>query len=578
MQGCKNKLHESDQTLCTFLGNRLQSEDRRLALNLMRENRKAVSGRKRIGFAQGGVLSISLCLFLHASSSVAEIANELEPEYALAVLDYNDQKYDSALRILNRLQEKAPKSAEFLELKAITHKALKDDKGAALTYQRLIQLKRSAGVDKKESAPYAYELGVIRYNEGNWKEAQQYLSYSARHGFNVALSRFYLGLSQIQLQSWARAEFNLREVLKADIEEIKPAAHYYRAQASFKLNRPAVGFSELMQSKKSADRFIESEEASDSTKAIAAQVKAAAESTLTPFDRAQTFGNFSLMTGYDSNALLVPMESISPNSASGKSTARSTVSAGFGYASSPMKTIQAVPSIRFNFNKNFNGASSASEFADTTASLFLTKDAMAPFAYGLKTEGGLVFQNQDDASGSKKYRFYNSAVVLAPYVKLEPSNRLMVNLELGLRLQGFGGEDRIAESFRRSGDGAVFKATLQDRKPRTYLNPVYVFRFETNSTEGNEYASRFVSVQWINTMKLSSFDLAQVITIERTNYHRSSNRRKDTLLLASLLATKKIGPRWALMFSGDFTRNDSTEAATFTYDRFTANAGIGYSF
>jgi tetratricopeptide (TPR) repeat protein len=185
---------------------------------LMRSNRRA---------AKFAMFSFSLVagLFGLMSSATAELENHLEPEYALAVLDFNAKDFSSALRLLSEIQKKAPASVEVLELKAITLKAMKNEKDAANVYRDLIQIKTKEGKDKKEIAPYAFELGVIRYNEKNWKQAEQYLNYSAKNGFNVEVSRFYLGLVQVQLQEWNKAEENFSETLKSDLEELKPAAH-----------------------------------------------------------------------------------------------------------------------------------------------------------------------------------------------------------------------------------------------------------------------------------------------------------------------------------------------------------------
>jgi hypothetical protein len=79
-------------------------------------------------------------------------------------------------------------------------------------------------------------------------------------------------------------------------------------------------------------------------------------------------------------------------------------------------------------------------------------------------------------------------------------------------------------------------------------------------------------------MKLGNFDFSQVIEIDRTVYPDSSTDRKDTLYILSLLASKKIGPRWALLFSGDYSTNKSSDTATYGYSRYTVNAGVGYNF
>jgi tetratricopeptide (TPR) repeat protein len=513
------------------------------------------------------------------SRATAEIPNEVEPEYSKAVLDYNAQNFERALRQLVDIEKKAPKSTEIQELKAITLRALKREKDAANVYRELLQMKTKDGKDKKEIAPYAFELGVIRYNEKNWKQAEQYLQFSARHGFNVEVSKFYLGLVQIQTQEWEKADQNLSSVIKGDVDDLKPAAHYYSSQVHFKLGYPSDGFGNLLEAKRKAQKQIARPDVQPATKRMAEQVKQAADASLAPFDKTQFFGNFSLMLGYDSNVLLVPSEGSGPDTASGKTTSKALVSASAGYASSPLAMIQYVPTIRFNLNKNSNGESSTGEFADTTLSLYLTKDALAPVSYGLKTEGTLVFQNQTDATTTeKKYALFDSMITLAPYLKWDVSKRWSLGAEVGYRITNYPSDDTVSASLKRSGTTPFVRLTAQNRANRKYLNPTFAIRAESTATDGTEYDSRLYGIQFINTMRFKKVDFSQVLGLDRTNYPNSSTLRKDTLVSFAVLGSKKIGPRWALIASADVTKNTSTDDTSYSYDRYTFNAGVGYAF
>lgn len=513
------------------------------------------------------------------SRATAEIANEIEPDYAEAVLEYNAQKYENTLKLLNEIQKKAPKTVEVLELKAITLKAMKNEKGAADVYRDLVQLKTKEGKDKKEIAPYAFELGVIRYNEKNWKQAEQYLNYSAKNGFNVDVSRFYLGLIQSQTQNWVSAEANFKETLSGKVDELKPAAHYYLAQVYFKLGYSADGFGNLIDAKKTAQIFIDRQDVQPESKKMAEQVRQAADATLLPFDKSQMFMNFTFLLGYDSNVLLVPSEGSSSSSASGKSTLKSLLSAGIGYATSPLATFQYVPSLRFNLNKNFNGESYSGEFADTTLSLYITKDVLAPISLGLKTEGTFVFQTQADAlTAAKQYHLYNNTILLAPYMKWDASKAWSLGGEIGYRLTNFSGEETVSESMKRSGSAVILKLSAQSKAARTYFNPTYSLRTEFISTDGTEYDATLMGLQLLNTIKFEKVDFSQVLTIDRTTYGTSSTDRSDTLMMLTLQATKKIGPRWALIAAADYSTNSSSDATSYSYSRYTLNAGVGYSF
>jgi hypothetical protein len=79
-------------------------------------------------------------------------------------------------------------------------------------------------------------------------------------------------------------------------------------------------------------------------------------------------------------------------------------------------------------------------------------------------------------------------------------------------------------------------------------------------------------------MRFTKIDISQVLAYDRTIYPESSTDRRDTLVMFALLASKKLGPRWSLIVSGDVTKNTSSDETTYSYDRFTVNAGVGYNF
>ena len=100
----------------------------------------------------------------------------------------------------------------------------------------------------------SFELGVLRYNEKKYQQAEQYFQYSARNEFNIDISNFYLGLISVQMQDWNLAETRFEAVLKTEIEEIRSATHFYLAQTKFKKELPAQGFDHLIKAKKTAQK------------------------------------------------------------------------------------------------------------------------------------------------------------------------------------------------------------------------------------------------------------------------------------------------------------------------------------
>ncbi|RYZ61251.1 MAG: hypothetical protein EOP09_20210, partial [Proteobacteria bacterium] len=113
----------------------------------------------------------AIALLVAPLTGFAEIPNESEPDYSEAVIFYNTKRFDRALTMLEQLQRTLPKSVEVLELKALTLRATQKDKQAAVVYKDLIDLKTKQAAPRKEIAPYAFELGMIRFNEGDFKKA-----------------------------------------------------------------------------------------------------------------------------------------------------------------------------------------------------------------------------------------------------------------------------------------------------------------------------------------------------------------------------------------------------------------------
>jgi len=168
--------------------------------------------------------------------------------------------------------------------------------------------------------------------------------------------------------------------------------------------------------------------------------------------------------------------------------------------------------------------------------------------------------------------------LLAPYMKWDASKAWSLGAELGYRITSYTGEETVSETLKRSGSAIVLKLSAQNKTNRKYLNPTYTFRSEFISTDGTEYDATLMGLQLVNTMKFEKFDFSQVLSVDRTSYGTSSTDRSDTLMMLALQVTKKIGPRWSLIGSADYSNNSSSDATSYSYSRYTVNTGVGYSF
>lgn len=512
-------------------------------------------------------------------AAYAEIANHLEPDYAEAVLAYNARNYSRALQILNELHAKAPKTIEFLELKAITLKANQQIPEAGNVYRELVQIKTNSGSPKKEIAPYAFELGIIRFNERKFQQAEQYLQYAVRSDFNVDVAHLYLGLAGVQTTQWDKAEMHFQKVVDGKLDALKPAGHFYLGQVYFQKQVPANGFGEWMTAKRLAEKNLTDSDASSDSRAMAEQIVKGVDTALAPFNKGQSFANFSAIVGYDSNVLLVPNESDARATATPEATVKTTFSAGAGYATSPLNRYQLVPSLRFNANKNFNRETASGEFSESGASLYVTRDALSARAFGARLDFAIIFQNEyNQATDTSKYRLYTTTFTFAPYLKADLNRDWVFNGEAGVRAVSFNGDQELTSAFQRNGPAYFLRGGLQSKSAKKYFNPGFSVKADYTNTKGTEFRAFAYGAGVNNSFQLKEVQLTQTLDITRTEYGKSSTDRGDTLASVMVSGYRKIGPRWALLASIDYTKNQSSDEAAYAYNRYSMNAGISYSF
>ncbi len=510
----------------------------------------------------------------------AEIPNDLEPDYSEAVLAFNSKDYNRALFMLDQLLTKFPKQAEFLELKALTLKSSKKESEAAAVYGNLIQSKTKEGKPKSEIAPYAYELGMIRFKEKKMEQAAQYFTYSAANGFNEGTSRFYLGLIAYENGQWESAQASFSGVLSSQAEDLKPAAHFYLAQTFIKTQYPQGAIQNYFSAKKLSAAVLKDEKLSEENKVLARQIDENSTKALAPFDKAQFFGNVSAITTYDSNVLAIPTAVTGAIETSGKSTIRENISGGVGYASSPLNSVQFVPSYRFSLNRNFNADSRSSEFAENSLSLYATKDALARTSYGAKVEANLIFQTDvDPVTDEGTYRRYSHSIAAGPYFKHEIKKQWVLGGEVFFKPQTFA-RDPSSEELKRSGNSYLSRFFVQNNAGRRWWNPMLALRYERVDTKGTEYNAGIVGAQVYNQMNFSDKTRA-VALIDYSQYSYSERRtgsRTDKLLFIQASGVRRLTSHWSLLAIVDYTKNASNVEDQFSYNRVTLSAGVTYSF
>lgn len=494
----------------------------------------------------------------------AEIPNEDEPDYAEAIIKFQTNQYDQSLSLLKNLHQKLSKSYEVLELIALNYRATKQDKEAAKVYKNLIDLKVKDGKQKKEIAPYTFELGMIRFNEKEYEKAIGFFQYSEKENFNVELSKFYIANSYFNLKFEEKSKKVFEEVLQMDFNEIKPAVHFYLGQIYFRNEKQNKGLKELADAKNTSTEIIENNEIPESSKSISRQIIAAVDQVLKPIDKSQWFFNSSLLFGYDSNVLLTPTGT--STSASDKASLKGTLNAGLGYATSPLKESQWVPNLRFSSNQNKNKDTQSGEFTDITGNLIYTHGPLDTNGWGARTEVGALSQ-----SGTG---LFSKSVGLGPNLKWALGENFVSSMEYYGKYSYYEADKDLTFSQRRSGILHDLKLTGADLKKRNLWNPVYTLKASFTNTKGTEYRNKIFAFNLSNSQKRETWSFGESIDYSRSLYSLSSNDRKDSTTTLSISANKKITRIIQWVTNLDYTLNRSTDSTTYTYNRFTINSGI----
>jgi tetratricopeptide (TPR) repeat protein len=526
-------------------------------------------------FWTAAALGVSL-----AMPARAEVPSALEPAYAEAVLAYNGKEYPKAVSMLDGLIAKDAKISEFYELKALSLKMMKDPVKASEVYQALIKAKTADSRPEREIAPYHFELGQIVFEKGDYASAKEHFTYAMRSGFNPSPSHFFLGMTNYRTKSWAESEAAFREVVRGDVEDLKPSAHFYIGQIALQTGNAGGATQSLFAARNAAKEQIDGKETGVETRKMAQTVYEQADASLKPFNRAKLFGNVTLVTGYDSNVLSVPSAQSASGTGTGQGSVKETLQAGLGYMTSPMNTYQWVPSYRASYNYNFNRDVRNGEFLTHDVSLYVTRNPLSASHWGLKLGGNFTFQNQvspDTDSGSLKP--YSLQASVGPYIRRELARKVLLGIEVYATPGKNYLDDEVPETYARSGFGLTSRVSLRNDTGATWWNPGVSVGYDLNGTKGEEYNSKGLIFGVTNAMNLSdatrfgfTADFSPISYSKRLGESRS-----DKMLALDLNVNQKLGERTSLVGDVQFINNTSNLVDIYQYKRLVVSAGLGYS-
>ncbi len=512
-------------------------------------------------------------------SARAEVPDNLEPDYAEAVLAFNARDYAKTLERLNSLLKDHPEVNEFLELKALSLRATQNDADAAQIYRQLVANKTREGRPPAELAPYHFELAMILTRQKKPEEAKPSFEFSIANGFNVAPSHLYTGLGAFNAGRWAEAEGHFQGVLSEKLRDLKPVAHFYLGQTYMRLEYPAGATASLVEARRASRSLLDDADTDPETRKVAQQIFDATEASLAPYDKGQFFGYVGTLSGYDSNVLYVPSTGSSAAYTTGKASMKQTLMVGGGYASSSMRALQFVPSLKSNIGYNFNKDSQGYQFATTVASFYVTRNPVAPFSFGVKVDASIVFKNDVDAdTGKGVYRPYSRSASLGPYFRYQVSRGLQLSLEMTGEPKKYLDDPYTTQ--RRSGSGYAVRGYLASDSGSRFWNPTGSFRYAKDNAEGTEYLSSTVGADLMDVVHWSDkVDLTATASFYRQAFPlHSVSERRDVNLAVQLGASWKWKPRWTVLGNLGFTRNNSNFETVYSYNKAEFGGGITYSF
>lgn len=522
---------------------------------------------------------------------MAEVAPNLEPIYADAVLAYNGRDYNRALQILNDLMNQQPDTPEFMELAALTLKNNLDETGSADLYLKLIALRESEGKSAQEIAPYYFELGLIRYHEGNFVEARTYLEKTYAAGVNIAPSRYFLGQLALKEEDLKTAERDFTFVLNTGFEDLRGASQLYLGQIYLKQGATSAAIQSFYAALEESRKPRYSLDATPQRRKVTAEVYRSAESALRPFHKSGFFGTVALSTASDSNVLALG-SSVSGTSGSsvptGAATLKEVFAASVGYFSSPLDRIQFLPIYRTSLNINFNSATLNGEYFTHDLSLYMTKGSLAKIGYGLKTGLTYTLQDQPDSSNARNFTTFSGLLTVGPYLRYEPKPKVILNLEANFVPGRFFTDDTLdsTSTNKRSGVDYNVKASLRNDEGRKFWNPGISLLLDRNNTSGSEFNSASGTLEVNNAFHLSD-RLHMYLTgaFGYARYDRAPNpQRFDKLMTFGLYPSYRLGAgKFSLFAELQYTQDyvtcdDSQVVDTYQYNRLVASLGVSYTF
>lgn len=500
-------------------------------------------------------------------------AERTEPAHAKAMIRYNAGDLPRAQGILDELLVDYPDYVPALELKALILRRQGHDARALKIYERLISLAESP----KKAAPYHFDLASIHFGEKRFSDARTHFETSIRSRFNWGAAHYFLGLMDYESGDLTSAEFHFNATWWSTAQDLKPMAAFYLGIIHAKMGHmPGVIYG-FKAADDNANHIVRT--GGPEAKKAAEGVKKVTTEALKNFRHDRFYGSLLLQAQYDSNLPILP-DAIANQQPSNKKSMKGIAAATLGFTSSPLRKVQVTAAYRnyynYNFNKDAKGYSFFSNMPSAVVSFFPYK-RISP---GIKLEGNLTYNDRFE-NGHTIFRPFSLIGNVGPFVRMEYVPRLITTFEVTFRPKKYY-LDPTSDSqkdLKRTGNGVAMRLGWEWNSLKSWLNPQGYFGYEYDNTDGREFNAIIWSTGLANAFKLTDLDvLTLAIDVNRQRFgERVGAVRVDRYMSYRALFTHVVSSHLTLLLDASFTRNLSTVADVYQYNRFISSVGASLS-
>jgi tetratricopeptide (TPR) repeat protein len=534
---------------------------------------------------RGSVLSFLWIVFnvpgAWAGDSVqTEIPIELEAQYSEAVVAYQSGEAKKALSLLEPVLKASPKNLKAMELQGLALKSSEAWVDATRVFLKLRKLAQGTDIETETAMSYEFQIGTLLVQLQKFDKAGPFLTKCLRNGFNLPVTKFYLGIVAMEANNYRDAQSHFRSVVRSDVESLKAPSHFYLGVIAKRRKEDTLAESNFKTAKELAEKTSRDPASAPATREGARQLMANVD-TLLAIPQQQAggsafFASIGLLGGYDTNVLLNPSVDVG---ATGQSSPTTTFRYNLGYATR-IGRVQLVPVWQGSINYNFANETKAGQFFSNDWNLWSTLER-GPWRYGVRAGASLILRNFVDTgatTGILKTQSFSPTI--GPNIRYSWGDRHAVGTELVYAANSFFNEESLGTELQKSGWEIRWRNYYQDSDRNGWWNPTVELNVQYQYTEGTEFRSigtrSFASTTRYWNDKLNSSLRAGLGYVMYPD--RSTGTRSDIELTAGLQTAYDFSQ--ALRLTGDFSylNNVSNVTSIYSYSKWVGSVAADYQF